>query len=227
MPRPFFPESVALAWTFYAVLVGITLIATYTDLRYLQIPKWLTLPALALGVLVNVVLGAMTDGPRGSEHPFLFGGAGGFLGALSGLLLALSGCAVGFGLFLVMFVLGTCRGGDVKLFAAVGAWVGPVLILVLLAGTIVAVVFMALARLGWNAATHGLRATAKDYTLKGARTQRRKSVEPKETRRRLMAYSPAMALSAALMLLWIFGVELHVRTPKERHSAVNLANRLR
>jgi hypothetical protein len=44
-------------------------------------------------------------------------------------------------------------------------------------------------------------------------------VEPKETRRRLMAYSPAMALSAALMLLWIFGVELHVRTPKERRGA--------
>jgi prepilin peptidase CpaA len=227
MPQPFFPESVALAWAFYAVLVGITLIATYTDLRYLQIPKWLTLPALASGVLVNVILGAITDGPRGSEHPFLFGGEGGFLGALDGLLLALSGCGIGFGLFLVMFVLGTCRGGDVKLFAAVGAWVGPKLILFLLGGTIVAVVFMAVARLAWNAATHGLRATYKDYTLKGAPSPRKKSAEPKTTRRRLTAYSPAVALSAALVLLWMLGVELHLRAPKERRGAMtNLASRV-
>src|SRR6516165_11493729 len=119
MPKPFFPDAVVLAWAFYLALVSITLNATYTDLRYLLIPKWLTLPTVALGVVFNIVLGALTDGPRGS---FLFGGEGGFLGALDGLLLSALGCATGFGLFLLMFVLGTCRGGDVKLFAGVGAW---------------------------------------------------------------------------------------------------------
>src|SRR6266851_1556362 len=131
MPQPFFPDSVVLAWVFYLALVSVTVIASYTDLRYLQIPKWLTMPALALGVLLNIVLGAVTSGDyvRGS---FLFGGEGGFTGALDGLVLAILGCLTGFGLFLVMFVLGTCRGGDVKLFAAVGAWVGPMLTLFLL-----------------------------------------------------------------------------------------------
>ena len=69
MPQPFFPHSVVLAWAFYVVLVGITFVATYTDLRNLTIPKWLTLPALGLGLLFNVVLGAWVgpEGPRGSS----------------------------------------------------------------------------------------------------------------------------------------------------------------
>src|SRR5262249_10418972 len=69
MPRPFFPDSVVLAWTFYLALVSVTVIATYTDLRYLQIPKWLTMPALALGLLFNILLGAWTwsEALRGSE----------------------------------------------------------------------------------------------------------------------------------------------------------------
>src|SRR6516165_6442162 len=165
MPQPFFPDAVVLAWAFYLALVSVTLVATYTDLRFLLIPKWLTLPALALGVLLNVILGAWTDGPRGR---FLFGGEGGFVGALDGLTLALLGCLTGFGLFFVMFVLGTCRGGDVKLFAAIGAWVGPLLAVYLLAVTIVAVVLMAVARLALNVLTHGFRSTYKDYTLRGA-----------------------------------------------------------
>jgi prepilin peptidase CpaA len=218
MPKPFFPDAVVLAWAFYLALVSITLIATYTDLRYLQIPKWLTLPTVALGVVFNVVLGALTDGPRG---PFLFGGNGGFLGALDGLLLSVCGFATGFGLFLLMFVLGTCRGGDVKLFAGVGAWVGPMLCLYLLGGTIIAVVLMSMARLVWKFFTHGFGKTYRDYTLRGAPEKKKgqKAGEPKTTRRRLTAYSPAVAMSAALLLLWFFGVDLHLRPPHAEKSA--------
>src|SRR5262249_22566787 len=161
--------------------------------------KWLTLPTLAVGVLFNIALGAWTDGPRGT---FLFGGEGGFLGALDGLLLAVSGCLVGFGLFLVMFVLGTCMGGDVKLFAAIGAWVGRSRRFSLLPGTIVAVLMLAVARLTWNVVTHVFGSTQRDFTLRGAPNKRagRKADEPKATRRRLTAYSPAVAISAALIL---------------------------
>jgi prepilin peptidase CpaA len=212
MPQPFFPQSIVLAWAFYAALVGITLVATYTDLRYLQIPKWLTLPTLAVGVLFNLVLGAWTDGPRGS---FLIGaGEGGFLGALDGLLLSLAGFATGFALFFVMFALGTCKGGDVKLFAAVGAWVGPMVTIYLLAGTIVGVVLIAVGHLAWNLATHGFRATRQDYMLSAAPG---KKGQPRTTRQRLTAYSPAVALSAALVLLLVFGRELHVLPAKAAH----------
>jgi prepilin peptidase CpaA len=221
MPRPFFPDSVVLAWAFYLALVGVTVIATYTDLRYLQIPKWLTMPALALGVLFNVVLSAWTgaDEPRGS---FWFGGGGGLTGALDGMMLSVTGCLTGFGLFFVMFVLGTCRGGDVKLFAAVGAWVGPILALFLLMGTIVAVVLMGVGHLAWNMATHGFGRTFKDYTLRGAAKQRGKKNEPKTTRRRLTAYSPAVAISAAVVLFVVFRNQLHV-LPEKGQTAMTTA----
>jgi prepilin peptidase CpaA len=221
MPRPFFPDSVLLAWVFYLALVSITVIASYTDLCYLRIPKWLTLPALGLGLLFNIVLSAWTtEVPRGS---FLFGGEGGFTGALDGLTLSLTGCLAGFGLFLVMYVLGTCNGGDVKLFAAVGAWVGPILALFLLMGTIVAVVLIGTARLAWNLATHGFSATHKDFTLRGAANRRGKKNEPKTTRRRLTAYSPAVAISAAVVLLVIFAKQLHL-IPEKGQTAMT-ANR--
>jgi Flp pilus assembly protein protease CpaA len=213
MPRPFFPDSVVLAWAFYLALVSITVVATYTDLRYLQIPKWLTLPALALGVLFNIVLGAWT-GAEVMRGRFLFGGEGGFTGALDGLMLSVTGCLTGFGLFFVMFVLGTCRGGDVKLFAAVGAWVGPILALIVLIGTVVAVVVMGVAHLAWNMATHGFGRTYKDYTLRGAAKQRGKKNEPKTTRARLTAYSPAVAISAAVVLFVMFRSQLHVLPEK-------------
>jgi|SRR5262245_10810747 len=213
MPQPFFPNAIFLAWAFYMVLVSITLIAAYTDLRYLQIPKWLTLPTLALGVLCNIVLGAWTDGPRGR---FVMGGEGGFPGALDGLLLSLAGFATGFALFFVMFVLGTCRGGDVKLFAAIGAWVGPIVAIYLLAGTIVGVVLIAVGHLAWNMVTQGFRSTYRNYTLAAAPG---KKTQPRTTRRRLTAYSPAVALSAALVLLVIFGRELHVLPAKVTQTA--------
>jgi len=226
MPQPFFPNSVVLAWAFYLALVSVTLVATYTDLRFLQIPKWLTLPALASGLVFNVVLGAWTwtDPRRGS---FLFGGEGGFAGALDGLLLSVLGSITGFGLFLIMFVLGTCRGGDVKLFAAVGAWVGPMLSLYLLAGTIVAVVMLAVARLAWNVLAHGFGRTHRDFTLRGAPRKRagRKTDEPPTTRRRLTAYSPAVAISSALVLLWVFGPELHLRQRSQATMETQTAQR--
>src|SRR5687767_1357088 len=133
--HPFFPGP-AFAWTFCLVLVGITLFATYTDLRRFTIPKTLTLFALALGLLFNTVRGAWMAGVEGSSG-WVLGGQSGLVGALDGLLFALAGFGVGFGLFFVMWFLGTCGGGDVKLFAALGAWVGPTLAIYVLIGTLV------------------------------------------------------------------------------------------
>jgi prepilin peptidase CpaA len=213
MPQHFFADSVALAWTYFGVVLAITLIATYTDLRSLLIPKWLTLPALAGGVIFHVVLG----GVRGPS--FLWADGGWLLGAVDGLLFALAGFAVGFALFFVMFMVGACHGGDVKLFAAVGAWVGPLLVILLLAVTIVFVVLLSIARLVWQSGRRGFRRTVKDYSMTGAAKRGKGSgkqaqAQPKETRKRLMAYSPAVAMSTALVLLFMFRVPLHLVTPK-------------
>ncbi|HZT82726.1 MAG TPA: A24 family peptidase [Gemmataceae bacterium] len=216
MPQPFFPPAAGLAWAFYAALVGILAAATWTDLRGLLIPKWITLPALGLGLVLNVALGAWLGADGEGHRGFCLGGLNSWwLGALDRLLFSLAGFAAAFGLFLVMYLLGTCKGGDLKLFAAVGAWVGPVLVIWLLAGTIVFVVVFAVLRLGWSMiAGRGFSRTVRDYSLKGAARGGKKQPDDRVTRRRLMAYSPAVLLSTALVLLWVFRVDLHLAQPK-------------
>ena len=44
---------------------------------------------------------------------------------LVGLGRAMGGLALGFGIWIVFFVIGAIGAGDVKLFAAAGAWLGP------------------------------------------------------------------------------------------------------
>jgi prepilin peptidase CpaA len=84
-----------------AVLL-VTGIAAVSDLRSGQIPNWLTLPAIAAAFVAHLA----TAGSAGAIYSLL------------GLLVA--------GLFpLVLFWRGAMGGGDVKLFAAVGAALGP------------------------------------------------------------------------------------------------------
>jgi len=82
-------------------------VAAVIDLRSQRIPNVLTIPT-ALGALAYHLL---TQGP------------GGLWGSLAGL-------GLGLGLMLAPFLFRVMGGGDVKLMAAVGAWVGPQVVLV-------------------------------------------------------------------------------------------------
>ena len=89
-----------------AVLLGW---AAVTDVRTRLIRNWLTVSLMLTGLLQSCFAG-------GTVRP----GA-----AALGLL-------VGFGLLFVPFALGAVGGGDVKLFAGIGAWVGPGMVLQIL-----------------------------------------------------------------------------------------------
>ncbi|MDB5350316.1 MAG: Type leader peptidase family protein [Planctomycetota bacterium] len=86
----------------WLVVAFVTLVAGATDLWRFKVYNVLTFPALLGGVLVSS-----------------------WLGGLSGLGYSLMGAAVGFGVLLLFFALGGVGAGDVKLFAAIGAWLGP------------------------------------------------------------------------------------------------------
>ena len=83
-----------------ALAVGAT--ACVTDVRSRRIPNVLTFGAAAAGVLFHALA------PTGS-----------------GGLTAVEGWLVGAAMFVVPFALGGLGGGDLKLLAAIGAWLGP------------------------------------------------------------------------------------------------------
>ena len=84
------------------MLLAIGLVACIVDVRTRRIPNALTLGAALGGFVIQV----------------LFGG-------LDGALTAAGGWLVGALLFLPFFALRGMGGGDVKLLAALGAWLGP------------------------------------------------------------------------------------------------------
>lgn len=92
-------ESMLLQYTLIAILGT----AAVIDCRTYKIPNWLTGPAILIGL---------------SWHMFM--------NQLSGFVFSLEGAGVGLGLFVILYVCGWMGAGDVKLFAAVGAFLGPV-----------------------------------------------------------------------------------------------------
>ena len=109
------------AWlTWRWALVPILAVALYTDWRWRKLPNWLTVPACVAGCLVSLAAAAWLGEPAG--------------GPLAGLLDALGGTLVGFGVSFAIYAVGQLvfgaqafGAGDVKLLAAIGAWLGTAL----------------------------------------------------------------------------------------------------
>jgi prepilin peptidase CpaA len=77
-------------------------VATFTDLRSRRIPNWLVLPFLVAGLVVS-----------------------GWLHGWHGIMQSLAGLVLGGVLFGILSLMGGMGMGDVKLCAAIGAWIGP------------------------------------------------------------------------------------------------------
>ena len=103
-----------------ALLCILVLIAVFFDVRSHRIPNWLVLVGLLVGI---------------AYHSFMASGWG--------LTYALKGAAVGFGVFLPIYLLRGMGAGDVKLMAMVGAFLGPAstfgaILMTLMAGGVLA-----------------------------------------------------------------------------------------
>ena len=84
------------------VVLVIAFVAVAFDVRTRRIPNWLTFGAALVGLMYAV----LTAG-------------------VSGLATAVAGWLAGAALFFPFFALGGMGAGDVKLLAALGAWLGP------------------------------------------------------------------------------------------------------
>ena len=82
-------------------LAVVLVTAIGTDLRSSRIPNWLTFSAMGFALVGHV-----------------------WLDGFPGALFSLAGLGTGLGLFLLIYCFGSFGAGDVKLMAAVGAFVG-------------------------------------------------------------------------------------------------------
>ena len=111
----------------WVLAAAFSLMAGWTDWRSRRIPNWLTVPGLAVGILAN---------------PIIFRWAGcksALLGAGLGLLLLLP--------FVAIRSLGA---GDWKLVGALGAFLGPQRLLLVLLGTFLVNGIMAVILIVWK-----------------------------------------------------------------------------
>jgi prepilin peptidase CpaA len=94
-------HSLASRLVWWSVLLVVT-VATITDLRSRRIPNWLVLPFLPLGIAVSA-----------------------WFGGWHGLEQSLEGAGLGILIFGILYWKFGMGAGDVKLCAAIGAWIGP------------------------------------------------------------------------------------------------------
>jgi Flp pilus assembly protein protease CpaA len=140
----FFPSPV-FGWCFTIVLAALLGVAAVVDFRTMRVPKRWVLVVLVAGVVATLLRGALLG--AAGELVWVLGKNGPWVGMLDAFLLALCGVLVGFFVTTGLWILGVCGGGDVKLTAAVGAWLGPVKILLALLVAVCVVVVLLTVRM--------------------------------------------------------------------------------
>ena len=156
-------------WPTLVVLITVT----FTDLRSRRIPNWVVLPFLLAGIVVS----GWIDGWSGIGH-------------------SAAGMALGGLLFGVLCWMGGMGMGDVKLVAAVGAWIGPSQLLTALVLTGIAGGVMALGWAAWSGFLgelfHGTGDLVFGLKKRGLRPHPELSL--KNPLARKMPYAPAIAI---------------------------------
>jgi Flp pilus assembly protein protease CpaA len=172
-----------------AVVLAALLGAAITDVRDFRVPNWLTGPLFLSGVLYHT-----------------------FLGGWPGLGGSLLGVLVGLGLTLPLHLAGGMGAGDVKLLAAIGAWLGALLTVALMLGTALVGGAYALGVLLFfqNGRETGARLVALLSRLVGRRVEGASDRVEAEVRRadrraRAIPYAAVMAVSYVILLLWALG----------------------
>jgi prepilin peptidase CpaA len=164
----------SFAWWPTLIVVAV---ATFTDLRSRRIPNWLVLPFLAAGITVS-----------------------GWLEGWHGIAQSMMGLGLGILLFGVLFWMGGMGAGDVKLAAAIGAWIGPMQLFFALVVTGIVGGIMAV---GWAIAGGFLSDLLKGsgnlvFGRKKGETAPGEELTLSNPKTRKMPYAPAIALGTLI-----------------------------
>lgn len=175
-------QDLAISQIVLLLCVGVfTVVAAISDLRFRKIPNTMTGPMCIAGIVYHV----------------------GFVG-WDGLWVSLLGFAAGFGVLFVLWMIATAGGGDVKLMAALGTWLGWLMVLKVLFCSLIFVTTGTIAIVAFGLLANGLRRTKEQYMSrtdkgKGETTDQRK-------KRRVMAFALPVALATwCVLALQLFG----------------------
>lgn len=168
-------------WSLVGVVAVFVLVAAVMDVRTRRLPNWLTVPMFVAGLIFHVATGG-------------WGGLG----------MALGGFAVGFGVLLVLWLIGGGGGGDVKLMGAVGAWLGPMMTIYVFFGS-AALALLGMMLLFFNTLAHeGYSRASRRYlarrTIGGAVAAEGGFSSAKRARKRPMPYALLVCLATWLTL---------------------------
>jgi prepilin peptidase CpaA len=117
-------QSAQMIWV---LTLALTLTGALLDWRSRRLPNWLTIPGLLLGIAVHTAIGGW-----------------------HGMLFALEGAGVAMLLLLTPVLIRVLGAGDWKLMGAVGAFLGPVLVLFVLFGSILGAGLMAILQMVYS-----------------------------------------------------------------------------
>ena len=169
-----------ISYDFAALVAIFVLLCAIVDYRTKKIPNWLTVSGAAIGLAYNCVA------PHGI-----------------GPWWALAGFAVGFSLLILPWLLGGGGMGDVKMLAALGTWLGPVMILMAFGlGAILASVG-AIAVLMISTVSVGVSATQRRYVAARADASGSAAVSdlPRKPSR-VLPFAVPIAMATWLVLVW-------------------------
>jgi prepilin peptidase CpaA len=160
----------SIAWWPTVAVLGV---ATFTDIRSRRIPNWLVLPFFGIGVVVSI-----------------------WFHGWQGLGRSLAGAGLGLLLYGIFFLLGGMGAGDVKLCAAIGAWIGPSQLIIALVLTSLVGGVMALGWAAWGGFLGELFQHTGELAF-GSKEERGEAVL-KNPLRRKMPYAPAIAIGTLI-----------------------------
>lgn len=170
---------------FVAAVASFTALAAICDLRTKKLPNGLTVPAFAAALMFHTALGGW-----------------------SGLAGSLAGFATGFGILLVLWLIGGGGAGDVKLMGALGAWLGVKLTLAVFVLSAAFVLLGCFAVVLGQFLTRGALYVRRRYLVRpserAAKRNRKQTQITAEARQRqrLLPYAVPVALGTWVVLTW-------------------------